>query len=355
MTISTATSGKTLLMDSDPARNRNNQMLNGNPLPWLLEDDLDNSSVRYFALRELLDQSEDTPEVRRAKETIMGHGPVPRILGAQSQEGRWIPRNSKYQSTSWQIVFLAELGADPQDDGVRAGCEYLLSHTIAANHAFASSQPPVPSTAVPCLNGLSLYALGRLGFGDDPRVEAAFDWQARAITGDLPPEGYYKSSTSGPDFACGVNLGQPCGWGATKAMRALVSVPENKRTPAMQNAIQTGAEFLLSHDLTTANFPYTERISSTWFKFGFPLSYWSDILETTGVLVELGYGEDPRLADVLRLILTKRDAQGCWKMENSLNGKMWVDIEAKGQPSKWITLRALRVLKRAGIIYGGNT
>ena len=116
----------------------------------------------------------------------------------------------------------------------------------------------------------------------------------------------------------------------------------------MQNAIQTGAEFLLSHDLTTANFPYTERISSTWFKFGFPLSYWSDILETTEVLVDLGYGKDPRLGKVFQLILSKQDDQGRWKLENSLNGKMWVDIERKGQPSKWITLRALRVLKRAG-------
>jgi hypothetical protein len=109
-----------------------------------------------------------------------------------------------------------------------------------------------------------------------------------------------------------------------------------------------GADFLLSHDLATANFPFTERISSNWFKFGFPLNYWSDILETADVLVNLGYGNDPRLAKVFQLILSKQDDQGRWKLENSLNGKMWVDIECKKQPSKWITLRALRVLKRAG-------
>src|SRR3989304_4769164 len=163
-------------------------MRNGPPLPWLLEDDLDTPGMRYFALRELLDQPEDNPEVLQAKETIMRYGPVPRILGAQSQEGRWIPRNSKYQSTSWQVVFLAELGADPQDDGVRAGCEYLLSQTIAANHAFAASLPPVPSTTVNCLNGLFLYALEILGFSEAPQVEAAFEGQARPIPGNLPGE-----------------------------------------------------------------------------------------------------------------------------------------------------------------------
>jgi hypothetical protein len=91
-------------------------------------------------------------------------------------------------------------------------------------------------------------------------------------------------------------------------------------------------------------------VSSTWFKLGFPLSYWSDVLETVSNLVELGYGDDPRLKRALDWIITKRDSQGRWKLENSLNGKTWVDIEVKGKPSKWITLRALRTLKRAGIL-----
>ena len=93
-------------------------------------------------------------------------------------------------------------------------------------------------------------------------------------------------------------------------------------------------------------------MSSTWFKFGFPLSYWSDVLETTTVLVELGYGGDPRLSNALQLILSKQDAQGRWKLENTLNGKMWADIEKKGKPSKWVTLRALRVLKRVAQVQG---
>ncbi|MBI2911937.1 MAG: hypothetical protein HYY05_07320 [Chloroflexi bacterium] len=60
----------------------------------------------------------------------------------------------------------------------------------------------------------------------------------------------------------------------------------------------------------------------------------------------LGYGGDPRLNRALRLILHKQDRQGRWKLENSLNGKMWAEIEQKGRPRKWVTLRALRVLKQ---------
>jgi hypothetical protein len=67
-------------------------------------------------------------------------------------------------------------------------------------------------------------------------------------------------------------------------------------------------------------------------------------LEITAVLVELGYGNDPRLLKTLQLILSKQDGQGRWRLENTLKGKMWVDIEQRGKPSKWITLRALNCL-----------
>jgi hypothetical protein len=63
-----------------------------------------------------------------------------------------------------------------------------------------------------------------------------------------------------------------------------------------------------------------------------------------GVLARLGLGDDPRLANARRFILDKRQDSGRWRMEKSLNGKMWVDIEEKGQPSKWLTLRALCAL-----------
>lgn len=325
-------------------------VLNDDPVPWLLEPDPDNPGVRYFALRELLDRPEDDPEVQAARVAIMTTGPVPAILDAQYPDGYWVKPGGgyspKYRSTVWQIIFLAELGADPSDERVRRGCEYLLSHSIAANGAFSAYQKPVPSGSVHCLNGNLSYALLNLGYADDPRVQAALDWLARAITGEGQIR-YYKSGTTGPGFACSANEGQPCAWGATKAMKALIAVPPDRRTPVAQRAIEVGTEFLLSRDPAVADYPYTQRVSSTWFKFGFPLSYWSDVLETTGVLVELGYGGDPRLANALQFILNKQDTQGRWKLENSLNGKMWADIEKKGKPSKWVTLRALRVLKRA--------
>jgi hypothetical protein len=107
-------------------------------------------------------------------------------------------------------------------------------------------------------------------------------------------------------------------------------------------------EFLLGHDLAKADYPYTERVNGSWFKFGFPLSYTSDVLEAALALCEAGQAHDPRLKHAIDLVLAKRTADGRWLLQRSLNGKMWADIETKGQPSKWVTLRALRVLKAEG-------
>jgi hypothetical protein len=64
------------------------------------------------------------------------------------------------------------------------------------------------------------------------------------------------------------------------------------------------------------------------------------------VLAEADCGGDPRLDEAIELVLSKQDAQGRWPMEYSYNGKMWIDVEEKGKPSKWVTLRAMRMLKR---------
>jgi hypothetical protein len=78
---------------------------------------------------------------------------------------------------------------------------------------------------------------------------------------------------------------------------------------------------------------------------GFPRGYQSDVLATVAMLVTSGDGANPRLPNAISLILSKQADQGRWRLERSLNGKMWVDIEQKGKSSKGVTLRALRVLK----------
>jgi hypothetical protein len=319
-------------------------------IDWLLEKD--NPSVRYFALKQLRDRADDDPDVQSARRAIMRSEPIKTILAAQEDEGYWLKPGSgystKYQATVWQILFLAELGADGRQRPVRRGCEYVLQHAQAAHGGFSAYANARPSGAIHCLNGNLIWALIALGRGDDERVGRAIDWLAGAITGD-DFDSFYASGTSGPGFRCAANNGQSCAWGAVKALRALTQVPPKWQSPRTGRATRQAAEFLLSRDLAQADYPYTGRISGEWFKFGFPLSYTSDVLEAALELGEAGYARDPRLTHAIDLVRSKRDADGRWTMKHSLNGKMWIDIETKGQPSKWITLRALRVLKMAGL------
>ncbi|MBX3057044.1 MAG: nitrogen fixation protein NifH [Anaerolineae bacterium] len=334
-------------------------VLKGDALSWLLEPDPANPGVRYFALTELLARPSDDPEVTAAQQAVMDSGPVPAILAAQTDAGYWVKPGPgyypKYQSTVWSLSFLAQLGADGRDPRVRAAGEYVLDHGRCRYGGFSADGKA--TGLIHCLQGNLGAALIDLGWLGDERLDEALAWLARSVTGEgiaLAEEKdtavrYYRSGNSAPGFACSANNHLPCAWGAVKAMLALSKVPAAARTPAMQTAIETGAAFLFSHDPAMADYPigFAEKPSRSWFQFGFPVFYVTDVLQNLEVLTRLGYGHDPRLKPALALLLSKQDAQGRWKMEYSYNGKTWVDVEQKGKPGKWVTLRALRVLKRS--------
>ena len=321
--------------------------LASNPLPWLLERDEDNPGVRYFALRDLLDRPASDRDILAAKEELMRTGPVPAILDAQHPDGYWVKPVTvyypKYRGTVWQVLFLAQLGADKEDDRVRRGVEYVFAHSQAESGAFAMNGRP--SGTIHCLWGNLVRSLLDLGYWGDERLDRSIGALARSITGD-GYEWYRRSGVQGPDFLCSANYGLPCAWGAVRVLWALNSVPASGRTPAVEAAIQFCTDFLLRYDAARADYPHRERINSSWFKFGYPLGYVTDVLLNLEALAEAGCGGDPRLADAIDLVLSKQDEQGRWRMEYSYSGKMWADIEQKGKPSKWVTLRAARVLKR---------
>jgi hypothetical protein len=331
--------------------------LNDDSLPWLSEEDVENPGVRYFALTDLLDTPADDSEAVGGRRAVMSTGPVPTILDAQAPEGFWLKPGPgyfpQYRGTVWAVTMLGQLGANGADDRVPRGCEYVLEHTVDKNGAF--SMAAIPSQAILCLNGHLLAALLDLGWLGDERVDRALEWGARMVTGEgvaaTEEKGarlrYLKSGTCGPGFCCGANAKKPCAWGAVNVLMAFSKVPESARTPLVQSAIDTGTRFLLSRDPATADYPMGDgnKPSRRWYSFGFPVFWVTDVLQNLEVLTRLGYGDDPRLSAAVDLVLEKQDQQGRWTMEYSYNGKTLVGIEEKGKPSKWVTLRVLRVLK----------
>jgi hypothetical protein len=129
-----------------------------------------------------------------------------------------------------------------------------------------------------------------------------------------------------------------------KALKAMSEIPPGKRSPEVQHTINEGTEYLLKHHIHKRSHNLTKVSKPGWLRLGFPLMYGTDILEILGILTKLGCRNE-RMQEAVDMVVSKQDSDGTWKLANTFNGRFQVDIEEKGEPSKWITLNALRVLK----------
>lgn len=325
-------------------------LLNADPVEWLLEPD--NPSVRYLALKEILERPEDDKQVLTAKAGIMKTGSATEIMSLQSPEGLWGEAKKfytdKYTGTVWQLLILAELYADGTDPRIARTCEFLLENSQEPESGGFSCYRSektgggLPAYVVPCLTGNLVWSLIRLGRLHDERVQCGIDWINR-----------YQRFDDGDTVA---PKGQPydryemcwgrhtCHMGVVKSLKALAEIPAPERSAQTQSTINQGIEYFLAHHIYKKSHDLNSVAKPGWLKPGFPLMYQSDILEILLILVRLGC-HDPRMQDAIDIITSKQDPLGRWKLENSYNDKLTVRIGKKGQPSKWITLTALRVLK----------
>ncbi|MGD8621302.1 MAG: hypothetical protein PVH60_05065 [Anaerolineales bacterium] len=329
--------------------------LNADPTGWLLETN--DPGPRYLTLRDVLGLDPEDAETRAAAVQAHEQGPIVELLDAMHPEGFWAKPGHgylpKYRSTVWSLITLAQLGAHSDyDERIARACDYALEHSLADGGRFSSTG--APSGTVDCLQGNMCAALLSLGVEYDRLVEA-YEWMARTVTGEgLAPNSERQASLRfyagkcGPNFACGANNKLPCAWGATKVMLAFGSLDEKQKTDLIENAVQFGIDFLLGVDPATADYPngWNDKPSGNWWKFGFPIFYVTDVLQILEALVALGYAGDPRLANAVDLVLDKQDERGRWPLEYSYKGKTWADFGEKKAPNKWVTIRALRVLKK---------
>jgi hypothetical protein len=328
--------------------------LRGDPLPWLLEKD--DPGVRYLAQRDLLGLAQDDTELQSARRTAHKEGPIAEVLKQVDEEGYWINPgpgyNPKYRSSVWSIILLAQLGAQIKEDSrIIKACGYILDHALTSGGQFSLTGSP--SGTVDCLQGNLCWALLEMGY-EDPRLTKAFEWMARSVTGEgvasvteKQADVRYYAGKCGPNFVCGANNNLSCAWGAVKVMLAFSQLPQQLRTSLIKNAIKQGVNFLFSVDPADAEYPcgYNDKPSRNWWRFGFPVFYVTDLLQNVEALVKHGYGFDPRLERSFQIILEKQDPQGRWPLEYDYTGKTWVDFGPKKHPNKWVTLRALKVLK----------
>jgi hypothetical protein len=325
--------------------------LKADPTEWLLGED--NPSVRYFTLIDVLGKGENDPDVEKSRKAIMQTGVVPKILAKQKSGGYWgIAENfyvrSKYTGTVWQLMILAELAADPGEERVRDACEFILEHSQdresdGFSYMSASKGGGAHDKVLPCLTGNMVWSLIRLGYLKDARVQNGIEWIVRYQRFD---DGVKEAAKGWPYDKRGKCWGRhSCHMGVVKALKALAEIPADERSENVKRTIEEGAEHILKHHVHKRSHDVTAVSKPEWLQFGFPLMWNTDALEILDILTRLGH-HDERMLEAIDLVVSKQDDLGRWKLERSFNGRFQVNIEQEGKPSKWITLNALRVLKR---------
>ena len=296
--------------------------LNGDPLPWLLE--IENPSVRYWTLTDILDRPTDDPEVRETKAIIARQPLVQDIFARQHPDGHWGDDETKPYTAQGAVTVLSLLhllGVEP-DERTTAGCDSLLRFCQHESGGFSLTQKQ-RSGIFPCTTGQHLPFLVYFGLGADPHVRRAFDF----LIEDMSAE---------DALDCGRYQHRDCLWGAIAALNGLAALPANMRSPKFKRVVKHLVNALLDADYDF------EGEHKRWLTFGVPRAW--DLLSALLALAAHGYARDPRFARLLELVLARQDEQGRWSCGSvSLN---W-PLEKRNRPSKWVTLDALRVLKRA--------
>ncbi len=315
---------------------------------WLLEPR--DPSVRYWALRDLEGKGSGDAEVSAAQDRLMESPEVRAILAVQKPGGWWMDERDmylpKYTATTHSLLILAELGTK-RTPTIERGVEHIFRFQRDSGHFL----PDLPATEKGkaslikdgcCFDGNILYYLIHFGYLDDSRTQLLLDF----TTSFHDSENAGWRCRSYPINPANV-FSKNCYMGAAKMLRALSMIPPHERRGKIQTIIDREVENILENGVYSylRNPDGTRKDKAGWKRFGFPLFYQSDALEVLDTLTRLGYHDD-RMQPAVDLVLSARQPDGSWLLENTFNGKMWVNIEEKGRPSKWITLRALRTLKR---------
>ena len=151
-------------------------------IDWLLEPS--DIGVRYLAMRDLV--KADGNELIAAKTKAHTEGPIAQVLAKMNTEGYWekpgAGYNPKYTGTVWSIILLYQLGASIEmEERIETACSYQMEHTLTKDGHFTMSG--LPSGTIDCLQGNLCAALLDLGV-EDPRLDKAFEWMARSVTGE---------------------------------------------------------------------------------------------------------------------------------------------------------------------------
>jgi hypothetical protein len=308
-----------------------------NTIEWLLAGD---PAVRWQVMRDLVGVSRHGAERERGRIARSGWGA--RLLARQDGDGRWAGGKSadgglyspKWTSTHYTMLTLRDFGLPPSNRQARKACRVLLDQGLQPDGGISyGTWAKWTRRGETCVSGMSLSILAYFEY-DDPRLETL---SGHLLEQQMPDGGWNCQRAAGATHS---------------SVHTTISVLEGLRhfellrkpkDRALSEAQRRAREFLLAHRLFRSHRTGTV-IKPAFLRFCYPPRWHYDVLRALDHFQSVDSPADPRLAEAVAVVRRKRLPGGRWPLENRYPGKTYFEMEPVGSPSRWNTLRALRVL-----------
>ena len=299
---------------------------------WLLEGDV---SIQYQVHRDLL--SADRKDLQNR---IAGEGWGARFLTKRRSDGHWGQKfyQPKWTSSHYTLLDLRNLCIEPDRPEIKASID-MIATTEKGKDGGIRPIGSIEASDV-CINGMFLNYASY--FRTDPVwLESVVDF----ILSQLMPDG---------GFNCRSNRSGAVHSSLHTTLSTLEGITEYERNgytyrlDELKQAAETSVEFMLIHQLFKSD-RTGEIIRPEFLRLSYPGRWRYDILRALDYLQYAGYEWDARMGPALEVVLRKRNPDNTWNVQAKHPGQVHFDMEKPGGPSRWNTLRAIRVLQHFGI------
>ncbi|MBO0745310.1 MAG: hypothetical protein J2P43_09845 [Candidatus Dormibacteraeota bacterium] len=314
-------------------------------IEWLLDTD---PAIRWQVMRDLTGAPEEAIAAERARVATEGWGA--RVLALQGEDGHW-SREARFRSTAeeswwrslpserqgtlfpqwtstaWTLMLLRDFGLDPTSDGARRAVARVREHCQWEHEG----EPFFAGEVEPCINGRTVATGAYFGEDVKPIVDRLLGEQMADGGWNCEQE---NGSTRG-SFHTTICVLE----GLLEYERAMGGAAE------VTAARLRGQDYLLDRRLLR-RLSTGEVIDPEWTRFSYPPGWYYDVLRGLDYLRAAGVAPDQRVGEAIDIVRSKRDPSGRWALEIPHPGALHFAMdEGEGKPSRWNTLRAMRVLK----------
>ncbi len=301
-------------------------------IDWLLDSD---PSIRWQVMRDLTHEPADVTAAERSRVATEGWGA--RLLALQAPDGRWArrPWSRDWTDTFHVLELLRRFGLEPESEQAQRAVGLVREHVTwrggapvetpwAANRFFEGEVEP-------CINGNVVATGSYFGLDMTPLVER--------LLGEQLPDGGWNCEVE--------NGAQVSSFGTT--INVLEGLLEHERaaggSAVVRAARRRGEEYLLVRRLFRRR-ATGEVIDPSWLRFSFPTWYFYDVLRGLEYLRGAEVKPEERVAEAIGVVEGNRDSDGRWPLQNVHPGETHFQMEdGEGEPSRWNTLRAMRVIQ----------